>query len=407
MSYQKRVILSIARVLVLVVAFAQLGFTAVLGIKPPSTPKQWLQPPLRYQQPSDCLRDLLSKARRRKRAVRIVGVHDALSARIVQQQHELRFRQKQNEIDRSPSSFSTTDDPNDGDSSSSMGLFVSGFGVSAARLGRPDMSILTRYEIEDTARNIIQAVSSSHSTSPVPVIVDGDTGFGGTANVRETIRRMAAIKAAAITIEDQVFPKKCTYLAGSGINIVSQKDSFDRVRTALAARQEAEEVDGNRISVIARTDCRMALGLNEAIERCLKFQEMGANIVYAENLQSKEEYLALRKAMIGGGDVGDASSGGSDVAPMILAQFQTGKADQRLYPVDEVSAMGYEMTLYGVTGLQATVSALEAVASELFDDDDKSSGGIVTSTPLSSLNEIKDVVGFSDLDSFEKKYGCT
>ena len=58
----------------------------------------------------------------------------------------------------------------------------------------------------------------------------------------------------------------------------------------------------------------MALGLNEAIERCLKFQEMGANIVYAENLQSKEEYLALRKAMIGGGDVGDASSGGSDVA---------------------------------------------------------------------------------------------
>ena len=161
----------------------------------------------------------------------------------------------------------------------------------------------------------------------------------------------------------------------------------------------------NRISIIARTDCRMALGLDEAIERCLAFQELGADIVYAENLQSKDEYLALRKAMAGGGDAADLSSTAtSDVAPMILAQFQTGKEDQRLYTLEEVSSMGYEMTLYGVTGLQATVSALKSVASELFVED---RGGIISSTSLSSLNEIKDVVGFSDLDHFEQKYGCT
>eukprot|EP00536_Pseudo-nitzschia_multiseries_P004670 jgi/Psemu1/188583/e_gw1.79.64.1 len=303
-----------------------------------------------------------------------------------------------------------------------MGLFVSGFGVSAARLGRPDMSILTRYEVEDTARNIIQAIShaptpppttpspsspssSSSTARPPPVMVDGDTGFGGTANMRETVRRMAATKAAALTIEDQVFPKKCTYLAGSGINIVSRTDAIDRVRAALAAQTEAGEIDGNRMSIVARTDCRMAFGLDEAIERCLAFQEMGADIVYAENLQSAEEYLALREAMIGGNNVEDASVAES-IAPMILAQFQTGTKDQRLYSVDEVSAMGYEMTLYGVTGLQAAVSALRSVASELFDDEG-SNAGIVSSTPLSSLNEIKDVVGFSDLDSFEQNYGCT
>mmetsp|Transcript_78 Transcript_78/g.200 ORF Transcript_78/g.200 Transcript_78/m.200 type:complete len:392 (-) Transcript_78:83-1258(-) len=383
------------------VAIAILSSTAS-GAKLSSTQQQ--TPLQRYQHPSDRLQDLLSNARQQRQAVRLVGVHDALSARIVQQQHELKLLQHQVENGELSSV---------GPAPAAMGLFVSGFGVSAARLGRPDMSILTRYEVEDTARNIIQAVShtsssslsSSHPSQPPPVIVDGDTGFGGTANVRETIRRMAAIKAAAITIEDQVFPKRCTYIAGSGINIVSRTDAIDRVRTALAAQKEAEEIDGNRISIVARTDCRMAFGLDEAIERCLAFQEMGADIVYAENLQSKEEYIALRKAMIGGNNIDDASVA-DGIVPMILAQFQTGTKDQRLYSVDEVSSMGYEMTLYGVTGLQATVSALQSVASELFHDKG-GSGGIITSTPLASLDEIKDVVGFSDLDSFERKYGCT
>jgi len=391
MNNQKRAILLVFA------AFLAVANTYVSGMKPSSTQQKT---PQRYQYPSDCLNDMLSEARRQRQAIRIVGVHDALSARIVQQQHGLKVLREQQETDDS-SSTSPSVVP-----VAPMGLLVSGFGVSAARLGKPDMSIMTRYEQEDTARNIIQAVSSSSSDfNPPPVIVDGDTGFGGTSNVRETIRRMAATKAAAITIEDQVFPKKCTYMAGSGINIVSKQDATDRIKTALAAKQEAEEADGNRISVIARTDCRMSLGLDEAIERCLAFQELGADIVYAENLQDKDEYITLRKAMIGGGDAGDLSSfSTSDVAPMILAQFQTGKEGQRLYPVDEVSSMGYEMTLYGVTGLQATVSALESVAAELFNDN---SGGIVSSTPLSSLNEIKDVVGFSDLDAFEQKYGCT
>ena len=386
-SQRRTNLLVFAAILVIVNAF-------VLGIKPPTATQQ--KPPQRYQYPSDSFKDMLTEARRQQQAIRVVGVHDTLSARIVQQQHGLRIRQQQQqEADESSLPTSPV---------APMGLFVSGFGVSAARLGKPDMSIVTRYEQEDTARNIIQSVSSSPDFNPPPVIVDGDTGFGGTANVRETIRRMAAIKAAAITIEDQVFPKRCTYIAGSGINIVSREDATNRIKTALAAKQEADEADGNRILVIARTDCRMALGLDEAIERCLTFQELGADIVYAENLQSKDEYLALRKAMIGGGDAGNLSAiATSDVAPMILAQFQTGEKEQRLYSLDEVSSMGYELTLYGVTGLQATVSALQSVASELFNDD---SGGIVTSTPLSSLNEIKDVVGFSDLDSFEQKYGC-
>ena len=264
-----------------------------------------------------------------------------------------------------------------------MGLFVSGFGVSAARLGQPDAGILTRCELEATAKTIIQ-----QSAAAVPVMVDGDTGFGGTANVRQTVRQMAAIRAAAITIEDQVFPKRCTYVAGTGVNVVSREQARQRMRAALAAQTEAWEQDGNRILVVARTDCRMSssLGFDEAMERCLVFEELGADVVYAENLQSADEYEKLRATIS---------------SPMILAQVQTGRQDQKLLTLQDIGSMGFEMALWGVTGLQASVAALEQAASELL------AGGMVSSTPLASLDQVKQIVGFPELDSFEKEYSCT
>jgi 2-methylisocitrate lyase-like PEP mutase family enzyme len=132
------------------------------------------------------------------------------------------------------------------------------------------------------------------------------TGFGGTPNVRQTIRRKATIGAAAISIEDQVSPKRCTYAAGSGVNVISRDESRKRI---LAAQEEAYEQDGNRILVIARTNCPMALGLEEAIERCPLFEELGADIAYAENLQRAEENQTLRSKIS---------------KPMMLAQVQTG-----------------------------------------------------------------------------------
>ena len=149
-------------ILSILACFFAVSNTSVSGIEPSLNHKN---PPLRYQYPSDCLRDMLSDARKHRQAIRIVGVHDALSARIIQHRHTFNVRKAQNEAQKSPSSSTVTP----------MGLFVSGFGVSAARLGKPDMSIVTRYEQEDTARNIIQSVCSSSEFHPPPVIVDGDT----------------------------------------------------------------------------------------------------------------------------------------------------------------------------------------------------------------------------------------
>ena len=221
-----------------------------------------------HQQPADRLLESISVARQNETIVQLVGVHDALSARIAQQQYTKKFLDGQQQLSTTTKGF---------------GLFVSGFGVSASMLGRPDVSILTRTDMETTARNIIQAVSSSSSVlssdrptlPPPPVIVDGDTGFGGAANVRETIRRYAALHAAAITIEDQVFPKRCTYMAGQDIAVVSRSDAIQRIRTAKQAQQEAYEQDGNRIAIIARTDCRAACSYEEVVERCLLFNEVG------------------------------------------------------------------------------------------------------------------------------------
>ncbi len=114
---------------------------------------------------------------------------------------------------------------------------------------------------------------------------------------------------------------------------------------------------------------------------------------YAENLQSAEEYQQLRSKL-------------SSTTPMILAQVQalgntSQQPAQKLWTSEEIGCMGFEMALWGVSGLQATVAVLEQVASEILE-----AGGIVSTTPLASLDQVKDVVGFSELDEFEEEYGC-
>ena len=127
--------------------------------------------------------------------------------------------------------------------------------------------------MEDVARQCVRA------TGGVPLIVDGDTGYGGASNLRRTVRGFAAAGAAAISIEDQAFPKRCTFAAGTGVRVVDRDAAVARVRAALRARDEAKDA-GHEVLVIARTDCRAALGLDEAIARCAAFDTLGADIVY-------------------------------------------------------------------------------------------------------------------------------
>jgi len=307
--------------------------------------------------PAQKLKTLIQKSR--DRPILLPGVHDALSASIFHQAGGVEC------------------------------LFLSGFGVSASYLGQPDAGILTLNEMEDMARRLVNAVDGQ-----IPVIVDGDTGFGGCHNLRRQIRGFARAGAACISIEDQVFPKKCTYIQGDkGSNVVSRESSMARVRTALAAAKEAFEKDGNEVLIIARTDSRAQLGLEEATRRCREYETLGADIVYAENLQAPEEYQQLRSAI-------------SPEIPMILAQVQLNDPHkpQVLYSLPEIHELGYNFALMGVTALQAQVQALQNAATNMLENH-----GLVPpekSGSLASFSTLKRVVGYEDLEDFEGKYYC-
>mmetsp|Transcript_15425 Transcript_15425/g.22720 ORF Transcript_15425/g.22720 Transcript_15425/m.22720 type:complete len:336 (-) Transcript_15425:35-1042(-) len=264
-------------------------------------------------------------------------------------------------------------------------LFLSGFGVSACKLGQPDVGILTLTEMEDALRSVVQAAAGT------PVIVDGDTGYGGAVNVRRTVRAFARAGAAALTIEDQVFPKKCTYAAGKGVRTVSRQECGARMKAALEARNEARDVDGNDILIVARTDCRAALGFEEALERCKLFEELGADICYAENLQSRQEYDKLRSQLL-------------PSTATILAQVETGNEEQTLYSAQNIAEMKYDFALLGVTALQAYVRSLEMSASLMMAPN--SSGFVKSNLDVASFNDLKASIGFEDSESFQARHDC-
>eukprot|EP00960_Hanusia_phi_P076147 768522-Hanusia_phi.AAC.6 len=122
--------------------------------------------------------------------------------------------------------------------------FFSGFAFSASRLGMPDVGVATYSEMADAGRDVCQAVT-------IPVVGDGDTGYGGTLNVRRTVKGFARAGFAAVSIEDQCFPKRCAY--ANGVQVVGLEEAQERIRAAIRARDESRD-DGYDILLIARTD---------------------------------------------------------------------------------------------------------------------------------------------------------
>jgi 2-methylisocitrate lyase-like PEP mutase family enzyme len=163
--------------------------------------------------------------------------------------------------------------------------FMSGFSAAAARIGAPDLGLMSYGEVLDQARNITDAVS-------IPVIGDGDTGYGNAMNVKRTVRGFAKAGCAAIMIEDQVAPKRCGHTKGK--EVVGRDEAFDRIRAAVDARDA-----GADILILARTDARHEYGLSEAIDRAAKFAELGADILFVEAPKSVDEMRTICDALPG------------------------------------------------------------------------------------------------------------
>ena len=161
-------------------------------------------------------------------------------------------------------------------------VFISGYSVSASRLGEPDFGFLTQTEMADAARAVCRV-------SRAPVVVDADTGYGNALNVMRTVGDLQDAGAAGLFLEDQVWPKKCGHMAGK--RVVAVEEHAAKLRAAVDARGERD------LFVVARTDARQPLGLEAAIERCLVYKEAGADALFVEAPQSVEELQRIAEAL--------------------------------------------------------------------------------------------------------------
>jgi 2-methylisocitrate lyase-like PEP mutase family enzyme len=161
--------------------------------------------------------------------------------------------------------------------------FMSGFAVAAARLGAPDLGLISYGEMVDQLRNICAATN-------IPVIGDGDTGYGNALNVERTVQGYAMAGAASVMIEDQVSPKRCGHTKGK--LVVDRAEALDRIVAAAHAREQIRRGGGD-IMILARTDARAIHGLDEAIWRANAFRDAGADILFIEAPTSEAEMARL------------------------------------------------------------------------------------------------------------------
>jgi 2-methylisocitrate lyase-like PEP mutase family enzyme len=204
--------------------------------------------------------------------------------------------------------------------------FMSGFAVSGARLGMPDTGLISYAEMVDQGQNICRAVS-------IPMIGDGDTGFGSAQNIKRTVQGYARAGFACIMLEDQVAPKRCGHTEGKAV--VPRAEALMRVRAAVDARDAGEDM-----LIMARTDARIE-GLDEAIARCQGFREIGADITFLEAPLTEEEMRRYCADVDG---------------PKMANLIEGGKTP--LLPPARLEAIGYKIAVYPLTLLNVSIQAM-------------------------------------------------
>jgi 2,3-dimethylmalate lyase len=214
-------------------------------------------------------------------------------------------------------------------------VFISGYSVSAVRLGEPDFGFLTQSEMADAARSVCRV-------SEAPVIVDADTGYGNALNVIRTVQEFQQAGADGVFLEDQVWPKKCGHFQGK--QVIPTEEHVAKIRAAADARGEHD------LFVVARTDARQPLGLEAAIERCLAYKEAGADALFIEAPQSVEELERIAEALPG---------------PLVANMIERGVTPQLTRT--ELEKLGFNMIVCPLAALYASARAITDVLTELRD----------------------------------------
>lgn len=239
--------------------------------------------------------------------------------------------------------------------------FTSGFSISAARLGLPDVGFISYGEMVDQGFQITQAVS-------IPVIGDGDNGYGNHMNVKRTVKGFVKAGFAGIILEDQASPKACGHTRDR--KVVSREEAVIRIKAAIDARKES----GSDIVIIARSDARQAVSLEEALWRSRAFADAGADVLFIDALVSREEMKAF-----------------CDVSPLLpkLANMLEGGGKTPILNPIELEEIGFKLVSYPLSLIGVSIHAMQDALMAI------KGGRLPPPGSLPSFDEIKETLGFN------------
>lgn len=254
------------------------------------------------------------------------------------------------------------------DSTGFDALYMTGYGVSASHLGLPDAGLTSYTDMASRAATIAAATSA-------PLIADADTGFGDLLNVHHTVQGYEAAGVAAIQIEDQEFPKKCGHAAGR--TVVPTADMVKKIEVALEARTDDD------LLVIARTDARTSLGLDEAIARGQAFAAAGADVVFVESPETDAEFAAIA----------------DEIDAPLLANMVEGGFSPTL-SADQLRELGFAIAIWPTTGFLTMAAGLRRAYGHLREQG-RSAGVGDTMLPLDEMHEL---MGFDAVWAFDDRW---
>ncbi|MCP3985666.1 MAG: isocitrate lyase/PEP mutase family protein [bacterium] len=247
--------------------------------------------------------------------------------------------------------------------------FMSGFAVSAARLGLPDTGLISYAEMLDQGRNLCDAVE-------IPVIGDADTGYGNPMNVQRTVRGYARAGFACAMLEDQLAPKRCGHTRGK--EVVERIEALTRIRAAVEARTES----GLDLLLMARTDARTTRGLDEAIDRAKAFRDLGADVLFVEAPASEDELERIARELEG--------------TPLMANLVEEG--DTPMLAHAELEALGFKIAAYPLTLLEVASKAISGALATM------ASGSHPPDEARLSFAELRELVGFPAYTAGEERY---
>ena len=245
-------------------------------------------------------------------------------------------------------------------------LYVTGYGVSASYMGLPDAGLMTFTDMETQLRKIVKATEK-------PIIADADTGYGGLLNVQHTVKAYENLGVSAIQIEDQEYPKKCGHTPGR--RVIPTSDMVRKIKVAVDTRTKDDFL------IIARTDSRTGLGVEEALSRAVAFEEAGADIIFVEAPETESEMKKINEVIN---------------KPTLANMVSGGKTP--IFSSTKLADMGYSVAIHPALGFLAMGKALKTAFTRL------DATGNVEGLPLENFDEFSRVMGFEEVWDFEKKW---